>query len=98
MQRRHRTHCVRVCACALIFWVHADDGCLSIQEFRDYFADGVMSTAQLNELFADIDTDKSGNIDTTELAGTSTCPRARMPTDCVTRVAPICIVLIATHL
>ncbi|XP_064410278.1 N-terminal EF-hand calcium-binding protein 1 [Latimeria chalumnae] len=44
-----------------------DDGKLSFEEFRSYFADGVLSADELQELFHAIDTHKTDNLDTEEL-------------------------------
>ncbi|XP_065828710.1 N-terminal EF-hand calcium-binding protein 1-like [Oscarella lobularis] len=44
-----------------------DDNALSMSEFNSFFADGVVSSEELEKLFHDIDTDKSDNIDTGEL-------------------------------
>ncbi|XP_030045586.1 N-terminal EF-hand calcium-binding protein 1 [Microcaecilia unicolor] len=45
----------------------AYDGKLSFDEFRAYFADGVLSGEELSELFHRIDTHKTDNLDTEEL-------------------------------
>ncbi|XP_048364452.1 N-terminal EF-hand calcium-binding protein 1 isoform X2 [Sphaerodactylus townsendi] len=44
-----------------------DDGKLSFDEFKAYFADGVLSREELRELFHTIDTHNTDNIDTEEL-------------------------------
>ncbi|XP_071785006.1 N-terminal EF-hand calcium-binding protein 1-like [Asterias amurensis] len=44
-----------------------DDNCLSVDEFRSFFADGVLNTEDLDMLFKEIDTHKTTNIDTGEL-------------------------------
>ncbi|XP_069477438.1 N-terminal EF-hand calcium-binding protein 1 isoform X1 [Ambystoma mexicanum] len=44
-----------------------DDGKLSFDEFRAYFADGILSGEELSELFRTIDTHKTDNLDTEEL-------------------------------
>ncbi|XP_075439034.1 N-terminal EF-hand calcium-binding protein 1 isoform X1 [Ascaphus truei] len=44
-----------------------DDGKLSFEEFKAYFADGVLSAEELSELFHTIDTHKTDNLDTEEL-------------------------------
>ncbi|XP_016054442.1 PREDICTED: N-terminal EF-hand calcium-binding protein 1 [Miniopterus natalensis] len=44
-----------------------DDGKLSFEEFRAYFADGVLSGEELCELFHTIDTRRTNNLDTEEL-------------------------------
>ncbi|XP_072024669.1 N-terminal EF-hand calcium-binding protein 1-like [Amphiura filiformis] len=44
-----------------------DDNCLSMDEFRSFFADGVLENKELDELFHEIDTHNTNNIDTGEL-------------------------------
>jgi len=44
-----------------------DDGCLSWDEFKAFFADGVLSRDELRNLFQEIDTHNTDNIDTGEL-------------------------------
>jgi len=44
-----------------------DDGSLSLEEFQTFFADGVLSSRELEELFRQIDTHKTNNLDTSEL-------------------------------
>ncbi|XP_067904699.1 N-terminal EF-hand calcium-binding protein 1-like isoform X2 [Heterodontus francisci] len=44
-----------------------DDGKLSFDEFKAYFADGVLSTDELRELFHKIDKHRTDNLDTEEL-------------------------------
>ncbi|XP_014431173.1 N-terminal EF-hand calcium-binding protein 1 isoform X2 [Pelodiscus sinensis] len=44
-----------------------DDGKLSFEEFKAYFADGVLSGEELHELFHTIDTHNTDNLDTEEL-------------------------------
>nr|XP_048697139.1 N-terminal EF-hand calcium-binding protein 1 isoform X3 [Caretta caretta] len=44
-----------------------DDGKLSFEEFKAYFADGVLSGDELHELFNTIDTHNTDNLDTEEL-------------------------------
>lgn len=44
-----------------------DDGKLSFEEFKAYFADGILSAEELSELFHTIDTHKTDNLDTEEL-------------------------------
>ncbi|XP_013412335.1 N-terminal EF-hand calcium-binding protein 1-like [Lingula anatina] len=44
-----------------------DDGALSLEEFRAFFADGVITDEELGNLFRDIDTHKTNNLDTGEL-------------------------------
>ncbi|KAM8967679.1 N-terminal EF-hand calcium-binding protein 1 isoform 2-T2 [Pelodytes ibericus] len=44
-----------------------DDGKLSFEEFKAYFADGILSAEELGELFHKIDTHKTDNLDTEEL-------------------------------
>jgi len=46
-----------------------DDGSLSLEEFQTFFADGVLSSRELEELFRQIDTHKTNNLDTSELCG-----------------------------
>ncbi|XP_037107814.1 N-terminal EF-hand calcium-binding protein 1 [Syngnathus acus] len=45
-----------------------DDGKLSFEEFSAYFADGVLTTAQLQELFHSIDGQQNNNLDTDKLS------------------------------
>ncbi|XP_077458355.1 N-terminal EF-hand calcium-binding protein 1-like isoform X2 [Stigmatopora argus] len=45
-----------------------DDGQLSFKEFNAYFADGVLTTAQLRELFYSIDGRQNDNLDTDKLS------------------------------
>nr|KAF6330583.1 N-terminal EF-hand calcium binding protein 3 [Myotis myotis] len=44
-----------------------DDGKLSFEEFRNYFADGVLSPGELRELFSGIDGQSTDNLDTEKL-------------------------------
>ncbi|XP_074125893.1 N-terminal EF-hand calcium-binding protein 1 isoform X1 [Sminthopsis crassicaudata] len=44
-----------------------DDGKLSFEEFKAYFADGVLSGEELHKLFHTIDTHNTNNLDTEEL-------------------------------
>ncbi|XP_038069249.1 N-terminal EF-hand calcium-binding protein 1-like [Patiria miniata] len=44
-----------------------DDNCLSLEDFRSFFADGVLSAKELDALFHEIDTHNTINIDTGEL-------------------------------
>ncbi|XP_054841384.1 N-terminal EF-hand calcium-binding protein 1 [Eublepharis macularius] len=44
-----------------------DDGKLSFDEFKAYFADGILSREELRELFHTIDTHNTDNLDTEEL-------------------------------
>ncbi|XP_005042466.2 PREDICTED: N-terminal EF-hand calcium-binding protein 1 [Ficedula albicollis] len=44
-----------------------DDGKLSFDEFKAYFADGVLSGEELHDLFCTIDTHNTNNLDTEEL-------------------------------
>ncbi|NWT78252.1 NECA1 protein, partial [Lanius ludovicianus] len=46
----------------------SDDGKLSFDEFKAYFADGVLSGEELHELFHTIDTHSTGNLDMEELS------------------------------
>ncbi|KAF4798014.1 N-terminal EF-hand calcium-binding protein 1 [Turdus rufiventris] len=60
-------------ACQWFAWVvmvqveFQDDGKLSFDEFKAYFADGVLSGEELHELFCTIDTHNTDNLDTEEL-------------------------------
>ncbi|XP_061745424.1 N-terminal EF-hand calcium-binding protein 1 [Nerophis ophidion] len=45
-----------------------DDGKLSFKEFNAYFADGVLTTVQLQELFFSIDGRQNNNLDTDKLS------------------------------
>uniref|UniRef100_A0A8C6G748 N-terminal EF-hand calcium-binding protein 3 n=1 Tax=Mus spicilegus TaxID=10103 RepID=A0A8C6G748_MUSSI len=44
-----------------------DDGKLSFEEFQNYFADGVLSSAELRELFSGIDDHLTDNLETEKL-------------------------------
>ncbi|XP_022108117.1 N-terminal EF-hand calcium-binding protein 1-like isoform X2 [Acanthaster planci] len=44
-----------------------DDNCLSWDEFRSFFTDGVLTSSELDTLFHEIDTHNTTNIDTGEL-------------------------------
>ncbi|MBN3322615.1 NECA1 protein, partial [Atractosteus spatula] len=44
-----------------------DDGKLSFEEFKAYFADGILSTEELQELFYSIDRHHTNNLDTEKL-------------------------------
>ncbi|XP_028631102.1 N-terminal EF-hand calcium-binding protein 3 isoform X1 [Grammomys surdaster] len=44
-----------------------DDGKLSFEEFQNYFADGVLSSAELRELFSGIDEHLADNLETEKL-------------------------------
>ncbi|XP_006881761.1 PREDICTED: N-terminal EF-hand calcium-binding protein 3 [Elephantulus edwardii] len=44
-----------------------DDGKLSFEEFQNYFADGVLSTEELQELFSGIDGNPTDNLETEKL-------------------------------
>ncbi|XP_061689258.1 N-terminal EF-hand calcium-binding protein 1 isoform X2 [Syngnathoides biaculeatus] len=46
----------------------SDDGKLSFEEFNAYFADGVLTTAQLQELFYSVDGRENNNLDTDKLS------------------------------
>ncbi|NWR43917.1 NECA1 protein, partial [Regulus satrapa] len=48
-----------------------DDGKLSFEEFKNYFADGILSSEELWELFSGIDRRHSDNVDTEKLCGKS---------------------------
>ncbi|XP_075880948.1 N-terminal EF-hand calcium-binding protein 1 isoform X2 [Nelusetta ayraudi] len=45
-----------------------DDGKLSFEEFNTYFADGVLTTEELQELFYSIDGQQNNNLDTDKLS------------------------------
>ncbi|KAF3856591.1 hypothetical protein F7725_017314 [Dissostichus mawsoni] len=45
-----------------------DDGKLSFEEFNTYFADGILTTEELQELFYSIDGRKTNNLDTDKLS------------------------------
>nr|XP_011765649.1 N-terminal EF-hand calcium-binding protein 2 isoform X5 [Macaca nemestrina] len=45
----------------------ADDGKLSLEEFQLFFADGVLSEKELEDLFHTIDSDNTNHVDTKEL-------------------------------
>ncbi|NWW22563.1 NECA1 protein, partial [Falcunculus frontatus] len=55
----------------LPFYLNADDGKLSFEEFKNYFADGILSSEELWELFSGIDRRHSDNVDTEKLCGKS---------------------------
>ncbi|XP_058954736.2 N-terminal EF-hand calcium-binding protein 1-like [Pocillopora verrucosa] len=44
-----------------------DDGALSLEEFKAFFSDGILSNEDLEKLFHDIDTHNTNNLDTSEL-------------------------------
>ncbi|XP_054763442.2 N-terminal EF-hand calcium-binding protein 1-like [Lytechinus pictus] len=44
-----------------------DDNCLSLDEFKSYFGDGILTAEELEELFNKIDTHNTSNIDVGEL-------------------------------
>uniref|UniRef100_A0A3B4VPI8 N-terminal EF-hand calcium binding protein 3 n=1 Tax=Seriola dumerili TaxID=41447 RepID=A0A3B4VPI8_SERDU len=46
----------------------ADDGKLSFEEFNAYFADGILTTEELQELFYSIDGRQNNNLDTDKLS------------------------------
>ncbi|XP_075997394.1 N-terminal EF-hand calcium-binding protein 1 [Genypterus blacodes] len=46
-----------------------DDGKLSFEEFNTYFADGILTTEELQELFYSIDGRQNNNLDTDKLSG-----------------------------
>uniref|UniRef100_A0A8B9L5L4 N-terminal EF-hand calcium binding protein 3 n=1 Tax=Astyanax mexicanus TaxID=7994 RepID=A0A8B9L5L4_ASTMX len=50
-----------------LFFV-ADDGKLSFEEFKAYFADGILTTDELQELFYSIDGRQANNLDTDKLS------------------------------
>ncbi|KAM9524738.1 N-terminal EF-hand calcium-binding protein 3-like [Salvelinus alpinus] len=45
-----------------------DDGKLSFDEFNAYFADGILTTEELQELFYSIDGRQNNNLDTDKLS------------------------------
>uniref|UniRef100_A0A3Q3JA95 EF-hand domain-containing protein n=1 Tax=Monopterus albus TaxID=43700 RepID=A0A3Q3JA95_MONAL len=45
-----------------------DDGKLSFEEFNAYFADGILTTEELQELFYSIDGRQNNNLDTDKLS------------------------------
>ncbi|NWX16024.1 NECA3 protein, partial [Aegotheles bennettii] len=53
-----------------------DDGKLSFEEFKNYFADGILSSEELWELFSGIDRRHSDNVDTEKLCAPSRCSSA----------------------
>ncbi|NXQ33149.1 NECA3 protein, partial [Alaudala cheleensis] len=55
----------------LPFYLNADDGKLSFEEFKNYFSDGILSSEELWELFSGIDRRHSDNVDTEKLCGES---------------------------
>ncbi|NXD41137.1 NECA3 protein, partial [Copsychus sechellarum] len=61
------------CIITLPFCLNADDGKLSFEEFKNYFADGILSSEELWELFSGIDRRHSDNVDTEKLCGKSGC-------------------------
>ncbi|NXY18238.1 NECA3 protein, partial [Atrichornis clamosus] len=68
-----------------------NDGKLSFEEFKNYFADGILSSEELWELFSGIDRRHSDNVDTEKLCGKSgySCPgEFPLPRVCV--VVPVC--------
>ncbi|NWV45057.1 NECA3 protein, partial [Daphoenositta chrysoptera] len=50
-----------------------DDGKLSFEEFKNYFADGILSSEELWELFSGIDRRHSDNVDTEKLCEVYVC-------------------------
>uniref|UniRef100_A0A3B5AFV8 EF-hand domain-containing protein n=1 Tax=Stegastes partitus TaxID=144197 RepID=A0A3B5AFV8_9TELE len=46
----------------------SDDGKLSFEEFNAYFADGILTTEELQELFYSIDGRQNNNLDTDKLS------------------------------
>ncbi|NXB26953.1 NECA3 protein, partial [Rhagologus leucostigma] len=54
-----------------------DDGKLSFEEFKNYFADGILSSEELWELFSGIDRRHSDNVDTEKLCGVALLPLHR---------------------
>ncbi|NXG60502.1 NECA3 protein, partial [Hemiprocne comata] len=53
-----------------------NDGKLSFEEFKNYFADGILSSEELWELFSGIDRRHSDNVDTEKLCAPSECSSA----------------------
>lgn len=53
--RRGRDAALRRYIIILPFYLNADDGKLSFEEFKNYFADGILSSEELWELFSGID-------------------------------------------
>uniref|UniRef100_A0A8C1MIU0 Uncharacterized protein n=1 Tax=Cyprinus carpio TaxID=7962 RepID=A0A8C1MIU0_CYPCA len=53
---------------AFLFCLLADDGKLSFEEFKAYFADGILTTDELRELFYSIDGRQTNNLDTDKLS------------------------------
>ncbi|NWS76375.1 NECA3 protein, partial [Crotophaga sulcirostris] len=51
-----------------------DDGKLSFEEFKNYFADGILSSEELWELFSGIDRRHSDNVDTEKLCAVMVLP------------------------
>nr|XP_046192898.1 N-terminal EF-hand calcium-binding protein 1-like [Oncorhynchus gorbuscha] len=45
-----------------------DDGKLSLEEFQSYFADGILTSEQMQELFNSIDRQQTDNLDTDKLS------------------------------
>ncbi|NXO84513.1 NECA1 protein, partial [Sitta europaea] len=58
-----------------------DDGKLSFEEFKNYFADGILSSEELWELFSGIDRRHSDNVDTEKLCGEALLPLHRGRSD-----------------
>ncbi|NWS59546.1 NECA3 protein, partial [Chunga burmeisteri] len=56
---------------------NADDGKLSFEEFKNYFADGILSSEELWELFSGIDRRHSDNVDTEKLCDVALLPLRR---------------------
>uniref|UniRef100_A0A3B4G5G2 N-terminal EF-hand calcium binding protein 3 n=1 Tax=Pundamilia nyererei TaxID=303518 RepID=A0A3B4G5G2_9CICH len=54
--------------CAVNFLSVSDDGKLSFEEFNTYFADGILTTEELQELFYSIDGQQNNNLDTDKLS------------------------------
>ena len=50
-------------------FLSTDDNCLSLDEFKSFFGDGILTMEELEELFHKIDTHNTGNIDIGELCG-----------------------------
>ncbi|KAG8517876.1 N-terminal EF-hand calcium-binding protein 3 [Galemys pyrenaicus] len=53
-----------------------DDGKLSFEEFQNYFADGLLSPGELQELFSGIDGHPTDNLETEKLCATLEPPSA----------------------
>ena len=45
--------------CFFFLYLNVDDGALSLEEFKAFFSDGILSSEDLEKLFQDIDTHKT---------------------------------------